>query len=98
VAGCTGKAVGVWVGGNQMMVAVGVALAGAVGVRVGVSTGPEQAASINPQAANRRDALPHFCLHPFFGCTWKWRRCPVGRRGFLIKVSFIVLNTGRNFT
>jgi hypothetical protein len=33
------------------MVAVGVALAGAVGVGVGVTAAPEQAARINPQAA-----------------------------------------------
>jgi hypothetical protein len=51
VAGCKGKAVGVSVGGNQMMVAVGVALARGVGVGEGITAAPEQAARINPQAA-----------------------------------------------
>jgi hypothetical protein len=59
VAGCKGKLVRVAVGGNQMMVAVGVALAASVGVIVAVGTGPEQPTNINPHTAIS-NLLPHF--------------------------------------
>jgi hypothetical protein len=49
-----GKPVDVLVGGNQMMVGVGVAVEESVGVLVGVGFKPEQAARSSPQAVRFR--------------------------------------------
>jgi hypothetical protein len=80
-----------------MTVAVGVALAAAIGVRVGVVVGPAHPASHNPHTPTiSKHFLPHFCLK-------KWGSCPevpegwIGRRGLTLIMSFIVLNTGRIF-
>jgi hypothetical protein len=50
----SGKAVGVFVGGNQIMVGVGVSVEKEVGVSVGMGVKPEQADRISPQAARSR--------------------------------------------
>jgi predicted small secreted protein len=61
VAGCTGKTVGVSVGGNQTTVAVGVALGAAVGVTVAGCTALAQPVNIHPHAARRIIKVNFLC-------------------------------------